>query len=180
MYKDFLSSILWCQTPTTCQIKQQHPKHLLCVQYLVWNFLSYSFYCCDETPWPKSKLGRKGLIWLTHPDHSSWLKEAKAGTQDGILESEVTQRHGKKNASYWLPLLICSVCFLTPRTTCSGEALLTGQSDGGIFTIEVPSVQMILILWSWWKATQYRRSSWDTESASMLVPAFLYYRAMIN
>lgn len=128
----------------------------------------------------KANLGRKGLIWLTHPDHSSWLKEAKAGTQDGILESEVTQRHGKKNASYWLPLLICSVCFLTPRTTCSGEALLTGQSDGGIFTIEVPSVQMILILWSWWKATQYRRSSWDTESASMLVPAFLYYRAMIN
>jgi len=28
-------------------------------------YLSWSFYRCDKTPWPKSKLGRKGFIQLT-------------------------------------------------------------------------------------------------------------------
>ena len=42
--------------------------------------LSYFAYCCGETLWPKSKLWRKGFIWLTFPQHCLSLKEVRTGT----------------------------------------------------------------------------------------------------
>jgi hypothetical protein len=36
-----------------------------------------------QTSWPRSKLGRKGLIQLTHPHCCSSLKEVRTGTQAG-------------------------------------------------------------------------------------------------
>jgi hypothetical protein len=36
-----------------------------------------------QTSWPRSKLGRKGFIRLTLPNHCSSLKEVRTGTQAG-------------------------------------------------------------------------------------------------
>jgi hypothetical protein len=42
----------------------------------------YCFYCCDEaSSWPKSKLRRKGVIWLMLPDHGPLLKKGRTETQ---------------------------------------------------------------------------------------------------
>lgn len=37
--------------------------------------------------WQKATLGKKGFIWLTHPDHRISLKEVRAGTQAQAEES---------------------------------------------------------------------------------------------
>jgi hypothetical protein len=44
---------------------------------------SQDFYCCNETPWPKRKLGRKGFIWLTVLHHWFLLKEVRTAIQTG-------------------------------------------------------------------------------------------------
>ena len=44
--------------------------------------LSSGFYCCEDTM-TKTKLRRKGFIWLTLPHYSLSLKEGRTGTQTG-------------------------------------------------------------------------------------------------
>ena len=53
----------------------------------------------------KSRLGREGFIWLTHPDHSQ-LREAKVGAQ----RQELKQRPWR-NAASWLAHMAFSVWF---------------------------------------------------------------------
>ena len=71
--------------------------------------LSYGFYCCSETLWPKGRLGRKVFIWLPLLHHSPSLEEARTGT----WRQKLMQRPWR-SAYSWL----CSTCFLMhPRTT---------------------------------------------------------------
>ena len=46
----------------------------------------------------RSKLGRKGFIWLTHTHHSPSLEEVRAGTETGL---ELMHRSWR-GAAYWL------------------------------------------------------------------------------
>ena len=89
--------------------------------------LSKGFYCCYKTTWSKSKLGRKGFIWLALPDHSPSLEEVRTGTQ-AELESggrSWCRGHGGVLLTGLLPMA-CSACFLVePRTTSPGMALPT-------------------------------------------------------
>lgn len=70
-------------------------------------------------------LGRKGFLWLTHPNHSPSPKEIKVGSQGGNLEA-VIQRETRPpprgvGAAYWLVPQSCSPRFLIQlRLTCLG------------------------------------------------------------
>lgn len=65
-----------CQTWTNTLQQKSMLRALIMLQCC----LSQDFYCCDKTPRPKSKLGRKEFVWLTLPHCSISLKETKAGT----------------------------------------------------------------------------------------------------
>jgi hypothetical protein len=41
------------------------------------------FCCCNKAPEPKSKLGKKGFIWLPLPSHCTSLKGVGTRTQTG-------------------------------------------------------------------------------------------------
>lgn len=59
----------------------------------------------------KTTLGKKGFIWLTHPDNwgKFWsLREVRIGTQVRT-EAEIIEEH-------WGPM-VCSSLFIQPRTT---------------------------------------------------------------
>ena len=55
--------------------KKKKPRNL--TQYSALFFV----YCCDKETMAKSNLENKGFIWLLCPNHSSLLREVKAGTQ---------------------------------------------------------------------------------------------------
>jgi len=73
--------------------------------------LSQGIYCSDETPWPKSKQGGKGLFGL----HSISLLVNADGSQCRNLEAGAAAE--AMDGSCLLPTA-CSSCFLTqPRAT---------------------------------------------------------------
>jgi hypothetical protein len=60
--------------------------------------VSYGFYCCDETPWEKDKLGE--CIWLTLADHHQ-RKSEQDSRRPGTWKQEQMQRP-RRGAAYWL------------------------------------------------------------------------------
>jgi hypothetical protein len=60
-------------------------------------YLSYGFYCCDKTPWPKSTWGWTGLFNLT------WHKKVRARTQGKNLEAETEAEAIEEHClvAYW-------------------------------------------------------------------------------
>lgn len=108
----------------------------------------------------QNQLGRKGLISASMPQPQSVMK----GSQGRNWKHSLKQRPWW-TATYWLFLMDCSTCFLTPaRTPCPGEdaftvkwvspsqasisetpyRLLPRQSCEGVFSNTIPSSQMIL------------------------------------
>jgi hypothetical protein len=102
--------------------------------YLISFFFFFFKSCCLKIsvavmkhPRPKSKLTRKGFIWLTLLDHSPTMEEVRTGTQAGLEPGGRSwcRGHGGALLTGLLPLS-CSVCFLIePRTTSLGMAPLT-------------------------------------------------------
>ena len=62
----------------------------------------------------------KGFIWLTLSDHSSSLKEVRAGIQGRNLEEET----GAKAMEEWCVLPYSVHCLVQPKTTCPGVVQL--------------------------------------------------------
>jgi hypothetical protein len=87
-----------------------------------WGVPSGGFYCCDETLWPKSKLGRS--LFVLHFHQSSPSKEFRTGTQTG--QEPRGRSWGRGYGGVLLPGLLplaCSACFLVdPRITSTGMA----------------------------------------------------------
>ena len=69
-------------------------------------YFSQGFYYREETPWPKSKLGRKGFIRLTFPH---WRKSRQALKEEWNLEAGVDAETMEG----------CSACFLIKLRTTS-------------------------------------------------------------
>jgi hypothetical protein len=74
-----------------------------------------------QTSWPRSKLGRKGFIWLTLPCCCSSPKEVRTGTQAGQeAGADWCRGHGGMFFT-GLPHLACSACSLIEPKTISPE-----------------------------------------------------------
>ena len=65
------------------------------------NCLTEGCYCCEEIPWPKLPLGRKGFIWLTLPNYCpTWCWDGNSN-KAGTWRQEWMQRPWR-GAAYWL------------------------------------------------------------------------------
>ena len=105
-----LCSCLFCQSQTKMQRQDGSLSQLV------------FFYCCDETSWPKSKLGRKGFIWFTLLYHCSSSKEVRTRTQTGQepgARSWCRDHKGVQRTDFLI--MAHSACFLIElTTTCPG------------------------------------------------------------
>ena len=130
-----------------------------------WDCLSSGFYCCNETSWLRSKLG-KGFIWFILPCNCSSSKEGRGGTQTGQKPGGRSWCRGHGGVLLTgLLLMACSAFLLIELRTTSPDmassivgwalphqslikkcyiGLPIAGSYRGIFSIEVPSSQMTL------------------------------------
>lgn len=139
-------------------------------------------YCCDETPLPKSKLGRKEFSWLTLPYHCSSWKEVRTKTQmAGTCRQELIQSP-LRDAAYWLGPndLLSLLSYKTQNhqpkngTTHNGPGpphqslreCLTAESYGGNFSIKSPSLRIIL---AFVKLTKDKPAQWQSTSLACKV-----------
>lgn len=129
----------------------------------------------------KSTLADKGLIWFIGPGHSPLWKEIRAGIQDRKTENEA-----KATEKYFLLALIRS-CFAqfafinNPEPSAHSEwgpfisiinkkknvpqtCLQMSLFSGGIFSVEIPSSQMIQ---AYVKSTKSTRKPWDNLVMSL-------------
>ena len=79
-----------------------------------------------KTPWSKPKLGRKGFIWLTLPDHNPSLEEVRTGTQAGLgLGGRSWSRDRGGCCLLACFLMVYSACFfIEPRTTSPRDGII--------------------------------------------------------
>lgn len=82
-----------------------------------WGVPSGGFYCCDETLWPKSKLGSKGLFDFIHHQRSQDRNSNRLRT----WRQELMQRSWRGGA-YWL-----ATCGLLGQLSCN---ILKATSPG--------------------------------------------------
>lgn len=114
----------------------------------------------------KANLRRKGFIWLTHPDHSSWLKEAKARTQDRNLESG-SHTEAWKIAPYWLspPDLLSLLSYtkehLLRRGTARRKFLQVSLMEA-VLQLKFP-----LSKWSWFLSEKLTRTGVPHETPDL-------------
>lgn len=91
-----------------------------CVQrrFIIDICLSSIYYCCDETPWPKATWERKGIIALTVPHGSSWLRAERERNSNraGTGRQELMQRP-RRSAAFWL----APHYFVSTRTPSGAE-----------------------------------------------------------
>lgn len=93
---------------------------------------SQSYYFCVKIPWKKSKLGRKGFIWLSLLHCSLSLKEARAGSHTGQEPGGRSwcRVHGGMVLTGLLPMALSAWFLIESRTTDPGMASLPPQCDG--------------------------------------------------
>lgn len=88
-----------------------------------WWFLSYCFWCCDKTQWPKAAWGRKGLFHLT----TLRLHSVTERSQDRSSRQEPSGRNwsrspGEMTNTGWFPMAYSACFLLQPQTTYPGFA----------------------------------------------------------
>lgn len=73
------------------------------------SFMPYVSFCCDETWWSTSKLGRKGFIWLTFSYYCSSRKEVKTYHEQAgrnleleLMQTEAMEECCLLTCSFWL------------------------------------------------------------------------------
>lgn len=125
------------------------------------------FYCLYRTL-TKSNSGRKGLIWLTLPNHSSLLREAKAG-----IWRQTLKQSPWRNTAYWLASCgsLSSRFYTTQNHRAMGGRhsptnqlrqcptdLPIGHPDGSISSAEVAPYQGTVAVSSWQQTNKENQS----------------------
>lgn len=92
--------------------------------------LSDGVHYCDEATLPKSKLGRKEVIWFILPDYNPALEKVRTGTQPGLEPRARSWCRGhKRMLLIGLFPMVCSICFFfffnRTQNTSLGMAPLT-------------------------------------------------------
>jgi len=113
-----------------------------------------------QTPWPRSKLGRKGFIQLTLPHRSSSPKGSHNWNSSRSGSRSWCRDHGGILLTGLLPLACSACCLIEPKTTSPGTV--------------PPKIGRVLPPWPLLEKMPYSWVSWrhfyDWGSFSVITP----------